>query len=577
MHISRVIIYNYRNLKHVDIKINNIVTLVGENNSGKSNFLKAIALPLSSDDGDSKRLSWYDINKEERERYYDFIKDNLEDIKNGKITEKEFAEHLPVVSVELYIQPEENEHRDISKILCETEGKFVGGIQYRFSIEKPKELLLSVKEMLNSENAGNGDDFQKSLLPISAFKTTIIIPGKESDVPYDVRTMFKTVDLPAERDTFSGNMDRLGSKALIDVLQENLAVQSKVKIEQEYTKFFETIKTEAKFDSVLNWQDYSDISNAKEFFDEISVLPNMPQFGSILGNVKLGYEEEPMFIQGLGHRNMILMMILLNSYLNRSHNISLRAVTLEEPEAHLSTNNILLMASFFKKFNETNKYTQLFFSTHSTEFVNKIGFENVIFVHKGNVFSLKSQLSSEQLDYLTKNPNTDIFKMFYSSRTILVEGISEELLIKSYLITKPELNNIKVISFHKGYTKIIEIWKMLNQGGNSKLGVVRDYDDQPNAQLIHERLQDSQVIVRTTKTKTLEPEILKSGNNYDLLKTKYGNEYGWEDKTAETIADEWSKKKTDVMLRICQDLINGNLQGFTMPKHISEIIDFMLE
>ena len=235
------------------------------------------------------------------------------------------------------------------------------------------------------------------------------------------------------------------------------------------------------------------------------------------------------------------------------------------------------MASFFKKFNETNKYTQLFFSTHSTEFVNKIGFENVIFVHKGNVFSLKSQLSSEQLDYLTKNPNTDIFKMFYSSRTILVEGISEELLIKSYLITKPELNNIKVISFHKGYTKIIEIWKMLNQGGNSKLGVVRDYDDQPNAQFIHERLQDSQVIVRTTKTKTLEPEILKSGNNYDLLKTKYGNEYGWENKSAETIADEWSKKKTDVMLRICQDLINGNLQGFTMPKHISEIIDFMLE
>ena len=35
MRISRVRIKNYRNLKHVDVELGNIVTLIGENNSGK--------------------------------------------------------------------------------------------------------------------------------------------------------------------------------------------------------------------------------------------------------------------------------------------------------------------------------------------------------------------------------------------------------------------------------------------------------------------------------------------------------------------------------------------------------------
>ena len=61
MRISRVKVSNYRNLKKVDVELGNIVTLVGENNSGKSNFLKAISIPLSSENGGSKRLSWYDI------------------------------------------------------------------------------------------------------------------------------------------------------------------------------------------------------------------------------------------------------------------------------------------------------------------------------------------------------------------------------------------------------------------------------------------------------------------------------------------------------------------------------------
>lgn len=77
MRICRAQIENYRNLRKVDVQLGDIVTLIGENNSGKSNFLRAISIPLASDDsGINKRLSWFDINKESKAEYYNFLKDN---------------------------------------------------------------------------------------------------------------------------------------------------------------------------------------------------------------------------------------------------------------------------------------------------------------------------------------------------------------------------------------------------------------------------------------------------------------------------------------------------------------------
>ncbi len=50
MKISRLIIKNYRNLKHIDIHLSDTVALIGENNSGKSNFLRAVTLPFLTDE-----------------------------------------------------------------------------------------------------------------------------------------------------------------------------------------------------------------------------------------------------------------------------------------------------------------------------------------------------------------------------------------------------------------------------------------------------------------------------------------------------------------------------------------------
>ena len=571
MRISRVQIDNYRNLKHVDIELENIVTLIGENNSGKSNFLRALSIPLSSDDsGTTKRLSWFDINKDAKKQYYEFLRTNRGSIIDGSLKMDDFLPQIPTVAIQLEIMPEATEHYDVKDILVD-EDRWTGGIHYQFFIKKTEELLNRVRSILINEE--EDDNIQMSLLPMELFDYSITVPGKGNKIPYDIISRFRTVDLPAERDNFASNADRLGSKALSDLLQKGLTSDSQVKIEKAYREFFDTVRTEGKLDTVLNWQQYSDIQNAQEFFKQISILPNMPQMNSILGSIRLGYEEENMFAQGLGHRNLILLTVLLNSYLNKEHDISFRLMTIEEPEAHLCISNVLLMTRLISIFSQKNKYTQIVYSTHNVEFVNKIGLDKVIILHNGEVFSLKTELTDAERDYLAANPNTDIFKLLYSKRAIIMEGITEELLIKSYLQTRADLNDIKVLSFHKGFTKIIDIWKKVNAGSGNKLGVVRDYDDEPGAKRNHEKRQSDYVIVRTTKGYTLETDI--TNLNYDLLKNKYGAEYGWSNMTADQLQKDWSDKKSDVMLRICHDLINGELAGFTMPSHIQQIIDFM--
>lgn len=154
--------------------------------------------------------------------------------------------------------------------------------------------------------------------------------------------------------------------------------------------------------------------------------------------------------------------------------------------------------------------------------------------------------------------------------------IYEELLIKAYLNSTPDLSDIDVISFHKGFSKIIDIWIALNEKSTKRLGIVRDFDDEPTAAAEHDKYNAyHNICVKTTKEYTLEPEIVKAGDNYELLKSKYGKEYSWLELTPDQLADDWRTSKSSVMLRLCHDLSHGELPTFVMPQHIQTILDFM--
>lgn len=578
--ITHVKIRNYRNLRDIDIGLAETVAIIGENNSGKSNFLKAITLPFLTDDNThiSKKLSWIDINNETRKCYYKKIILNQNKIRNDEITVEQFAEFLPTVSVEVNIQAsgaEEYYVKDMSYAI--EDGEIQYGIKYEFAPKNCADIFRVVKEVVSQTeiNDANLKEVKMNLLPVEYYNYSIKV-SDGSNVSYDTLRMFKYEALEAERDDFSKTKNQLGSKFLVDLLKDRLSDQDKLKIEKEYSHFFEALKEISDINDIINWQETSELKGAKKFFSHINILPNMPPMQSILSSVRLGYSEEELSMQGLGHRNLVLLFVLINSLLGKETDIALNVLTIEEPEAHLCINNTRLMVSFLKAFTDKNKTVQLFYSTHSTEFINKMNLKNVVVLHNGKAYSFADELEDEDFAYLAKNPNLDLFKLFFSKKCILFEGISEELLIRSYIDSKETLSDIEVLSFHKGLKKIMNVWKKVNEGSGNKLGIIRDYDNQSNAKKQHDKYNDDkEICVRTTEYYTLEPEIVNTGDNYKILKNKYGDVFGWNDMTDDQLTEAWKNAKATDMFTICKDLASGELEGFQMPKHIQDVIDFL--
>jgi hypothetical protein len=79
----------------------------------------------------------------------------------------------------------------------------------------------------------------------------------------------------------------------------------------------------------------------------------------------------------------------------------------------------------------------------------------------------------------------------------------------------------------------------------------------------------------TTCEYTLEPEIVKTGNNYEILKRRYGELFGWKNYNVEDMQAAWRDAKASDMLIICKDILNGELLELQMPMHIQEVLDFM--
>lgn len=578
--ISRLKIYNYKNLRSIDINLCDTVALIGENNSGKSNLLRAITLPFLTDESGftNKNLSWVDINNIAKADYYQYIIDNQRDIVDGTVTCAEIIKKMPTVVVEVHLIPEKTETYFV-KDLCFSiaNGQILYGLRYEYKPSKAEEIYKIVKNVLTTEKLDEKtiSTVKMNLLPTEYYSYSVSVPEKGS-VSYDVLKMYKYTALEAERDEFSRTRKHLGSKALVKLLQMGLTDDDKLKVEKEYTRFFEELKSVSKMDSVINWQDSSGLKDAKEFFSHISILPNMPPMQTILNSIRLGYSDEELSLQGLGYRNLILLFVLINSLAGKQNDMALNVFTIEEPEAHLCINNIRLMVSFLKVFTSKNSSMQLFYSTHSTEFVNKMDLKNVVVMHEGQAFSFMDELNEDGRDYLTKNPNLDLFKLFFSKKCILFEGISEEMLLRAYIDSRQELSDIELLSFHKGFIDIIKIWKKINDGTGNKLGIIRDYDNQEGAKEKHEEFDDGKnICIRTTSEYTLEPEIVKTGNNHSILKKKYGDTFGWKDLDPDKMEKAWREAKAADMLIICKDIATGELSELQMPKHIQEVLNFL--
>lgn len=167
---------------------------------------------------------------------------------------------------------------------------------------------------------------------------------------------------------------------------------------------------------------------------------------------------------GLGYNNLVYTATVLGDLQQRKKldKESYAALLIEEPEAHLHPQLQNLFFNYLNKLDKEQGF-QLFVTSHSPTITAKAELKSVIVLQnpsdKVHALSLKnSGLQPKNQTYLEKFLDVTKSQLFFANGVILVEGISEALLIKvfsrkigdTYDIEKAgiEIVNINGVGFH---------------------------------------------------------------------------------------------------------------------------------
>lgn len=565
MIIKHVKIENYRNFEDFEVNLSKLSIIIGENNSGKSNFLNALKLVLSGNDLEYryKRLSLSDFNSNSVKNYYQLLK--------TETNQQKLISKIPIIKVTIQFDEILNEYEKaiVGNWINEIDGKVCYEIQYVFKPKSESDFIDYTKKQLNDLKDVE-EDFTFNL-PTEFYEYSIISTNNGKQIGYNELKNITLNAINAERDDFSESNTMRSNSILTKLLEKELNEEEKVNINNAYNDFFKKIKEQENFKKIFKSD--VDFKNLDDFIKNINCIPNLANLKNILSNITLGYGEEFLFQKGLGQRNLIFILLFFQHFKDNESYFNLSCI--EEPESHLSTNNLNFVIDYINKSVQKSKSLfQTIISSHNPSIINKLEFNNVI-AFSGNKAISFSNVDPNLVQYLSKRPNFDILKLLFSNRIILVEGPTEEMFINTLLIIRKEyLNNIDIISIgQKGYRTFLEIWSKINgDNENKKIGVIRDFDNQPKAKEDHNVFDNNKTIyVRTTENYTLEDDLVSTGQNCKTI-SKYFNI----DNDPKIVSDFLKDSKTDSMLDLCNAIsnsISGKRIVLEIPKHINEILE----
>ena len=356
----------------------------------------------------------------------------------------------------------------------------------------------------------------------------------------------------------------------------------------------------------------------KEQNVEIGFLPF--EFRRIVDNLRvqtpvyredvLGDKEKQKYFDlyqnGLGYNNLIYIATVLGDLKRRKEieENAYIALLIEEPEAHLHPQ---LQAIFFNYLNKLNKIGfQLFVSSHSPTITAKADLDSLIVLQEqeNEIKSLalkNSNLGDSNKKYLKKFLDVTKSQLFFSNGVILVEGISEALLIAvfseiigpEYSIEKKgiELVNLNGVAFeHFG--------KLFNSDDqdrrlNCRCAILTDDDRAENGEISSraakaKELERGQLKVLLAE-KTFEIELFKAGSNKDILLEMFAEmhpvaagkieEGASIDEHANNFLEKLTSNKAKSELAHCLAIRLENDEGlrseFTVPNYIESAIKWV--
>lgn len=570
MYIKNVRIKNFRNFKDLTIPLNKFTILIGENDIGKSNFIKAIKLVLNNNtlEYSSKVLGITDFNSEKMEKFKTIVKNKREQIEKAiENKENEYInEIIPIIEIEVTFVDANDYYQKalLSDWLNEDKEGECYKVKYIF---EPKDKIKFLNEVLEITKLGN-----EYMIPLDMYEYKIISTNNGKGVRFDKFQNFNISYIGAERDNFSENDKQNSYKLISSLLEKNLELKDRYKANKAYNEFFDKLKDLKSFKKVFEKFEDSDFDNWRDIVDALELGPNSPNLKSIFSNINMVYGNEFLYQKGLGKRNLLLIILLFTNYINDDRRFNF--VAIEEPEAHMCINNLNIAIDFISKSIEklnNNNFNQILITTHNYGIINKLKFNNVVLLKESKAINFSEYEKASK--YLAKRPNFDILKILLAKRVILVEGTTEEMLINTYLQkNKDNLNMAEVIVTGKGYKTFLDIWKLINKDTDKKIGVVRDYDNESKAKKEHHEYDNGiNIFVRTTEGYTLEDDLVKQGRNKSKLEKIFREEI-----KNDEITHYLKTNKAEAMYKICDEILEGSA-NIELPKHIKEIIDKVCE
>lgn len=459
MHIAKLKIKNLKKFhgEHCFEFNDDVNILVGDNESGKSTILEAIEMVLNN------RLYNQSLGK--------ILSTDLFNTKSVKefLDGDKSSENLPEILVEAYFDNLEDFAAE-TKLRGNVNSDSVNSAGVSLKIAFDPELTASYEAFIRTNPS-------LITLPIEFYKIEWYDFAWKQVQYYDTNFRCICIDPTRIHPTYGRTQYIRNTLGVIGA--ENLNTLN-LSFRQLKAHFSE--KSEVK--AINDQLDINDDVTEKD----LTVVADIASTNAWERNLQLAINDVRFEHVGKGEQTQVLLMLALNNKLK-----DVPFVLIEEPENHLSHINLVKLIN---RIETKSKGKQLFITTHSSYVLNKLSMSKVSVL--GDGYKRLNDIDKNTVKRLKRLPGYDTLRIVLSKKVLLVEGPSDEIILKNIYHTMngvlPEEHGIDIIVVRgvgfKNYLNIAtkignEIRVVKDNDGNYQKNIVdwsKDYNALENIQ-----------------------------------------------------------------------------------------------
>ncbi len=490
MPIQRVIVKNYRTLRHADVTFrDDINIIVGNNEAGKSTLLEAINLALKCQL--NRRPAHYELHPYliNTHAVADFVAAH----KAGK----------PVAPPEALIEIYFADTPEVAELIgsINSQKADMPGISLAIRLDEDG-CLAQYKAFVSDTAALNGIPIEYYEIVWTSFSGAVL---SVQSVPVKAAL----IDPSNTTNTYAAN------KYVLEIVRDYLTKEQAGELALAYRTMRDRFHEDPRIEAInKELETKKGVVSSKV----LSVSMDTTTRASWETGVMPHLDDIPLPLVGKGEQNAVKIKLAIEAA------EACHVFLIEEPENHLSHTNLGRLVSHLS---ERCKGKQLIVSTHSSFVLNKLGIDHIL-MFNGKTGVTLDHLPPDTKSYFQRLPGHDTLRMILASRAILVEGPSDELIVQTGYRQKhgllPLEHGVEVISVGTSFKRFLDIAKLLDLD----VCVIRDNDGDAAAKiaLFDEYKASPHIHIHIdadNAARTLEPQLIKAngraGMNTMLKKT----------------------------------------------------------